>query len=243
MYRGSAPLLEGAGEYRWLLDRGYPENASLKLVGDRHALSGEERLILFRGVADAEASRRRRGLIVGSARGRRLIVDGHNQAFTVMHYLAGRPLFLGSDGLLRDAGGSHGHIADRALFRRALLILAEALVEERPETVLACFDEPITGSAGQARFFRDCLVGQGLAATTLLERSADGALRRAEPGELVATGDSGIVEALARARPEEAPTGGPAVFDAARRALERAFGLPGEAMPWLDLASLLDGPA
>jgi|WetSurMetagenome_2_1015567.scaffolds.fasta_scaffold339744_3 hypothetical protein len=47
MYSASAALIEAAADYRWLLDSGYPEQASIKLVGDRFALDKEERLFRF----------------------------------------------------------------------------------------------------------------------------------------------------------------------------------------------------
>lgn len=258
MYTASEPLLEGARDYRWLLDRDYPDKAALKLVGDRLRLSREERLVLFRGVAKSRSSRQRRALIVESIRGSRLLVDGHNQIFTVMHYLGGRPLFLGSDGLLRDAGASHGHIADREAFGRALSLLCTAIAEAGPDRVLAYFDEPITGSASHAAAFAEELRARGVTAEAAVERSADGPLKSAGPGTAVATSDSAIVEGLAARHPGLLPPESPAVFDAARGALELAFGRPpgqieagrggtfhdgrlGGPLGWLDLAAVLDG--
>jgi hypothetical protein len=241
MFSASEALLEGARDYRWLLDRRYADAAALKLVGDRLRLSREERLVLFRGVAAAEPSLRRRSLLVGSVRGLELFVDGHNQVFTVMHYLGGRPLFLGSDGLLRDAGASHGHIADREAFRRALDILAAALAVAAPARVLAYFDAPITGSEGHAALFAEELRGRGIEAVASVERSADGPLKKAGPRSAVATADSAIVEGLAARHPGLAPPESPGIFDAARFALELAFGRSGSPLPWLDLAAVLDG--
>ncbi len=39
-------------DYRFLLDRSYPQKASIKLVGDRNQLTGQERSLLYRGVSD-----------------------------------------------------------------------------------------------------------------------------------------------------------------------------------------------
>ncbi|HUW41384.1 MAG TPA: DUF434 domain-containing protein [Rectinemataceae bacterium] len=241
MYQASEAVREAARDYRWLLDRGYPGAAALKLVGDRLRLSREERLVLFRGVAAAEPSRRRRALLVSSVRGEPLLVDGHNQVFTVMHYLGGRPLFLGSDGLLRDAGASHGHIADREAFGRALSLLCAAIAAARPGRVLAYFDEPITESARHAASFAAELGGLGIETDASVERSADGPVKRAPPGSAAASGDSGIAESLAARFPGLAPPESPGIFDAARFALELAFGGAEGRLPWFDLAALLDG--
>ncbi|MDA8425567.1 MAG: DUF434 domain-containing protein [Treponema sp.] len=241
MYPASEALREAARDYRWLLDRRYPGAAALKLVGDRLRLSREERLVLFRGVAAAEPSRRRRALIVASVRGRELFVDGHNQVFTVMHYLGGRPLFLGSDGLLRDAGGSHGRIADREAFGRALSLLCAGVAEARPGRVLAYFDEPITESERHAAAFAAELRGLGVDTVASVERSADPPVKRTPPGSAAASSDSAIADSLVFRYAGLSPPESPAVFDAARFALELAFGGPDGALPWLDLAALLDG--
>ena len=197
--------------------------------------------MLFRGVAASEPSLRRRSLITGSVRGLELFVDGHNQAFTIMHYLDGRPLFLGSDGLLRDAGASHGHIADRDAFRRALDLLSEAIAAAAPARVRAYFDAPITGSESHAAHFADELHDRGLEAIAAVEKSADAPLKRAGARTAVATGDSAIVEALAHGFSDCTFFDRPLVFDAARFAIELAFAPTAGRLPWLDLAALLDG--
>lgn len=246
MHDASPPLISAARDYRWLLDRAYPQSASLKLVGDRHRLDRDERLVLFRGVFALRASASRRARVSSKAGGRPLLVDAYNQLFAVMHYLAGRPVFISSDGLLRDAGASHGRIADRDLFARAQAILADAVAATRPSAVSAFFDAPVPFSADHARAFEELLRERGLEACCSVERSADGPLKAAGPGSSVATGDSAIVDALiARAYAAKEAGGGseePAgtmVFDAARCAIERAFG-PRE---WLDFGEVLDAPS
>lgn len=51
-------LVEAVRGYRFLLDRGYPVQATIKLVGDRFRLDEVERVVLFRGVLDQDASAR-----------------------------------------------------------------------------------------------------------------------------------------------------------------------------------------
>jgi hypothetical protein len=248
--RLASPILARAAlEYRWLIDRGYAMSASLKLVGDRHQMTRDERMILFRGVSSSADSEARRALIAAPAsigEGREILVDGYNQALTVMHYLAGRPLFVGTDGLTRDAGGAHGRIADQALFARAAGLLADRLAAPTPERVALYLDAPVPGSAGHAALFRSLFEERGIEAIVLLERSADaplkaaGALGRDGPGALVATGDSAIADALAEAgtrRGQGAPQGqGAMLYDAARWAIELAFG----PVDLLDLGRLVD---
>jgi hypothetical protein len=155
-----------------------------------------------------------------------------------MHYLSGKPVFISSDGLLRDAGASHGRIADRGLFCRAQAILAEAIAVMEPRSVLACFDTPVPFSADHARTFETELRSRGMEARSLVERSADLPLKLAEAGSAVATADSAVVDALiARVSggADALSTGRTVVLDAARLAIERAFG----PRDWLDFSSLL----
>jgi hypothetical protein len=274
VHLASPTLARAALEYRWLIDRGYATSAGLKLVGDKHQMTRDERMILFRGVASSRASEARLAVIAAPdsiGAGLEILVDGYNQALTVMHYLAGRLLFIGTDGLTRDAGAAHGRIADQALFERAIGLLADRLAAPSPERVAVYLDAPVPGSAGHAALFRRLFAARGLEAIVLLERSADAPLKAAgafpsappggpsggpsgglpggPPGEgariLVATSDSAIAEALAAsaAAAADAPTaaGSPArrgarIYDAARWAIEQAFG-PTDI---LDLGRLLE---
>jgi hypothetical protein len=239
MFQASPALAAAAREYLWLLDRGYAESASLKLVGDRHALRRDERMILFRGLASSEASSRRAAIALGepklgdgaSLENAELLVDGYNQALTVMHYLAGKLLFIGTDGLTRDAGGSYGRIPDEALFERASSILVGRLAslggkKPRPGPIAIYLDAPVSGSRGHAALFQSLFAAEGIEAAVLLERSADAPLKAAAGGSIVATCDSAIVNALAEGRARGA--GETRVYDAARGAIELAFGRGGE---------------
>jgi hypothetical protein len=234
MRLSSPDLARAVMDYRWLLDRGYASRAALKLVGDRRQLTRDERMILFRGVSSSGVSAARAALIASSAEGRALLVDGYNQALTVMHYLRGRPLFLGTDGLLRDAGGSQGHIADPELFASSARALVECIVHQGPSSVAVYLDSPVGGSAGHAGLFRGLFAERGLTVEVGLERSADFPLKAAPRASLVATSDGGIADALIK---EGAVSGGgPQIFDAARWTIEGSFG--GRSL--LDLRILLD---
>jgi hypothetical protein len=247
----SPTLARAALEYRWLIDRGYAMSAALKLVGDRHQMTRDERMILFRGVSSSRDSEARSAIVAAPGSvvaGLEILVDGYNQALTVMHYLAGRPLFVGTDGLTRDAGSAHGRIADHALFERAVGLLADRLAAPTPERVAVYLDAPVPGSGSHATLFRRLFAARGIEAIVLLERSADaplkaagarsGAAGGAGPGTLVATADSAIAESLAAATAAAGARGGDGarIYDAARWAIELAFG-PADL---LDLGRLLE---
>jgi Uncharacterized conserved protein len=235
-------LSRAAYEYRWLLDRGYAGSAALKLVGDKHQLPRDERMLLFRGVCSSDEAVERSSAIAprhGGGSDARLLVDGYNQALTAMFYLQGRPLFVGNDGLTRDSGGSHGRIPDSALFERAVAMLAALAAREAPAATEIYLDSPVSGSAEHAKLFRRLFAEAGIQAEVFLERSADAPLkaeaiekssRNNNRGEMprggalfIATSDSGIAAAVAKGELNRT-TRSAYLYDAARAAIELAFG-------------------
>jgi hypothetical protein len=180
----------------------------------------------------ASASRRkgRRGA------GRVLFVDGYNQALTALHYAAGRPVFVGSDGLARDAGGSHGRIPDLVAFSRPISLIAAAAASLRCPRSLVLLDSPVPGSATHALMFREAFAERGLEAEARLGRSADAPLKAASGPVLVASGDSAIADAVASSSSDPAA---PRLYDLARAALELAY----PPLELLDLAELLAAEA
>lgn len=145
-------LREAAADYRWLLDRGYPDQPSIKLVGDRYQLTGIERAMLFRGVFSGLDSERRSGLLedtrglLEAGQGKSLIVDGHNVLFTVWNYLNGRPMVRGSDGFIRDIGGTHTRLPHDERFERLAHVLCECLMHSRLTEATILLDEPLPWS-------------------------------------------------------------------------------------------------
>ena len=208
-------LVDAAGHLRWLLERGYPRQASVKLVGDRHRLDKGARQILYRGVMAPSDSRRRQALLaeVDDVRGSFLGVDGHNVVLTLANYLSGVPVFHSDDGVIRDIGALHGRLHDEEVMLRCLELTAGALADLGPGTVLVFFDAPLSHSRDHARYLRDRLRERYDSERCRVETAASGdeALKAAAP-ELAATSDSAIIDAL-----------GVPVFDLARYILEREF--------------------
>ena len=105
------PALRAAvADSSWLRGRGYPEAASLKIVGDRYALVDRQRMAVRRSTCSdaALASRRSRQVSANAMRGRPLSIDGFNAILTVEAALGGAVVLIGRDGAARDLGGVHG---------------------------------------------------------------------------------------------------------------------------------------
>lgn len=211
-------------DYRNLLDRGYPVRATIKLVGDRYRLDRASRMILFRGVLDAETSATIAARLVPELpRGSSLCIDGYNVLFTLANYRAGHPLFVGTDGLLRDAGGAHGRFANRTAFEEALEAFADYLPSLEPGLVVCYLDAPVSTSHDHAAAMRAACERSGLPIDVRVVASADPCVIGFD-GDAVASSDS-VIAMQARA----------GLFDVARDALERRFGAR-----FVDLRTLVD---
>ncbi len=207
-------LLEAVRDYRFLLDRGYPVQATIKLVGDRFRLDKAERVVLFWGVLDQGASARIAGrTLVELPQRASLCIDGYNVLFTLANYRAGRPLFVSTDGLLRDAGGSHGRFASGEAFNEAAGLLVDELSHRDLAGLAVYLDAPVSSSGDHAAVLRAGFSCPDASFRTRMEvvPSADGFVKEFE-GDAVASSDSAI------AINSRAP-----VFDLARSILERRF--------------------
>jgi len=208
-----AAFIQAVRDYRLLLDKEYPVDASLKLVGDRYRLSHNDRMMLYRGVLSCHASQTNLAKLVRNPwDGATLGIDGYNILFTLMNYLHGHPMFIATDGFLRDVGGAHGRIADHRGFERMAEIAAEYLATLDLGNVVFFLDAPVSSSGRQAGFLREAFIRYGINAEVRLENGVDHFLAYWE-GELIATADSAII---ARTTAH--------VFDLARAILERRFG-------------------
>jgi len=208
----SPALIAAIGDYSLLLNRGYPVTATIKLVGDRYRLDREERLILFRGVLDnASSAAIREKTLAVLPPGSDIGLDGYNVLFTLINYKRGHPLFIGTDGLLRDAGGAHGRFEREEDFTIAAEILCRHLVPLRPSSIRIYLDAPVSHS-GQHRELLEATCSRfNLAAKTETVQNADLPLQE-YAGTAIASSDSTV--ALKSRSP---------IFDLARHILEGEY--------------------
>lgn len=143
-------------DYRYLLDRGYPDQGVLKLVGDRYRLSRLERAMLLRGVfSQAESVRFNQRRLECLPVPEPLWVDGFNVLFTIANYLSGRPLVLATDGFVRDIGGTHNRLPLDDRLERVLEALIAAVRQAGVERCEVLFDRPVAWSIEHARNLTD----------------------------------------------------------------------------------------
>jgi len=144
----SASFSDAAQDYRLLLDKGYPVDACIRLVGDRYRLDKVGRTILFRGILpeklSLENSQRRATSLTPKTS---IAIDGYNLLFTITNYLRGHPLFIATDGFLRDAGGAHGHVVDSGQFLTAIDECCAGMEKLSVARAQIFLDAPISRSA------------------------------------------------------------------------------------------------
>jgi hypothetical protein len=221
---------EACSTYKTLREKGYPEKATLKLVGDRHRLSRVQRNCLFRGVIAEEIALRRRAKLVSGASvsGQLVAVDWYNVLITVESYLRGETLYLADDGVVRDASATHGSYRAGALTPRAMEEILAMMKRLSPRRAELYLDRPIPFSARMAEEVRVRLSVLSLDAEVTLAQSADFPLK-ASTG-IVASSDSAVLDGCGRA------------IDLAQAVLEDRFGFSPPAVHELFPGSLGSPP-
>jgi hypothetical protein len=182
----------------WLLDRGYPPNSTLKLVGDRFHLIERQRLALMRSACTAAAARARqqRALAAAALAGMRLAIDGYNVLLTVESSLAGAIILQGRDGCWRDLAAMNGtfHKVDETL--PALDVVGDWLMRHDVAEAVWFLDSPISNSGRLKSLMTTVAEAKGWPWTVVLEPAVDRTL--AATADVVATADSAILDRCQR---------------------------------------------
>jgi len=186
----------------YLLERNYPKNSSITLVGNRYRLTADERMILYRGVfKTSEAARRRSKILVPSSSvPGKLVIDGYNVLITLESYLLGKTVFRSMDGFVRDISGIYGNYRFTETAKRSIELLADyvrnlfLMIEEKSGELVVYLDAPVSKSGELAVYMRNCFKEQGI--TSQVEVLAGPDVRLIEEGQssVVATSDTVIAD-------------------------------------------------
>jgi len=192
-------LLSAAEDLRWLLDRGYPQEASLNLVGNRYNLSRPWREILRRGVLPSEVARGRKAKAVPpeALEGERVALDGHNVLITLRSALEGQVVLLGDDGFLRDIAGVSRSFGPDTLTFKALDLVLRYLLRLAPQEVLFLLDAPMSKSGELAREVTRRMAALGLRGEGRTERVPERTLYAFRG--IVCSADGDVIDKVQRA--------------------------------------------
>jgi hypothetical protein len=184
-----------AADYLFLLENHYPQKSILKLVGDRYALSGVERTMLYRGISSgADNIKRLKKVFRGIPSSRiHLHIDAYNVLLTIGSYLNGSKVFIALDGYLRDASEIHGKAFRKELLDRSLELLLAFILSSKIKHLSFYIDRPVSYSGDLSQKINGLLDQQSLKGEATLHDSADFVLKRIEKG-ICATSDSAIIE-------------------------------------------------
>jgi hypothetical protein len=191
-------LRDAVAELSWLLDRGYSKKASLKLVGDRHALRDRQRMAVQRCAASrADRGRRRARQVAPSAlAGETLVVDGYNVLLTVEAALSGGVLLLGGDGVVRDLTSMSGHYRRMRSTKAALEAIAAFTAATQCHQLVWLFDRPISNSGRLKQAIDTLAAAASWPWQVELVASPDRELIASQ--SIVATADSGVLDRCGR---------------------------------------------
>ncbi len=193
-------LQRASSELGWLLDRGYPVDGSLKLVGDRHALRARQRLAIKRCACTAEQrdGRQSRRVLGEALRDEPVWLDGFNVVTTVEAALSGGVLIVGRDGVVRDMASMHGHYRRVSETRAALTAIADTLAAHETGPCRWLLDAPVSNSGRLREAIADLGRERGLDWAVEVVRDPDPLLIGA--GEaVVASADSQVLDGARRA--------------------------------------------
>ena len=155
---------EAAEDLRYLLNRDYPKDASIQLVGNRYNLDRDGRHLLRRGVfphALAEERNSKR-ISVADLKGNGLAIDGHNCIITLESALKGKTILLADDGFIRDISGVSGGYKESKETKEALEMIMDLLAEAGPRETRFLLDAPISGSGELAALIRGMMRDRGI---------------------------------------------------------------------------------
>jgi hypothetical protein len=215
-------FIEALRDYFFLLNRSYPEKATIKLVGDKYRLNGLQRLTLYRGITSRERAKERKKKITADLKAKMVYIDGYNVLFTIMNYLFGKFIFIANDGLLRDCGEVYGKVKNETLFYKAVDIFFDYIGTRTPAGFEIYFDSPVSKNELHVSAVKKKMSQAELKGKVLSVKSVDHELKEKNAG-LLATSDSEIIDAAACR-----------IIDLGRGILEKNFGIE-----ILDLATLL----
>jgi hypothetical protein len=184
---------KGALDYFYLQDRNYPQKGTLKLVGDRYKLSGDQRTVLYRGISSAKYSNNRKIRLVTDIKDKNLYIDGYNVLFTVLNYRLGRLVFISTDGILRDAGSLHGKIRNDELFYDCITLLFDFFTVKTPAYLNIFLDSPVSHSAKHKNIIDKALDQYSLNGSCKLVKSPDIEIKQNTDG-IICSSDTAIID-------------------------------------------------
>ena len=135
-------------DYSLLLTKGYAEKSTLKLVGDRFALTERQRLAVMRSACSDQhlAGRQKTEVKIGNLANQPIAIDGYNLLITVEAAMSGGVIFKGRDGCFRDLASIHGTYRRVTETIPAIKLIGDFLKQISVTKALWLLDSPVSNS-------------------------------------------------------------------------------------------------
>ena len=191
-------MAKAATDIRYLLERGYQRESSIRFAGDHYSLGKNERYILARTVFSSETSmeRRKKKLTCGNLKGKTLLIDGYNVLITLESLIKGERTWLTDDSFLRDIRGVfRNHSNDDVTFEaveKMLSFVSRSKVKEA--NVL--LDTQMKNSGELAAFIRKRMQELEITGSARTSRHVDYDLKNCYISDVVATADGIIIDSV-----------------------------------------------
>ncbi len=160
----SSDLWNAAADLRFLLNQGYPRDASLQLAGNRYNLDSDHRHLLRRGIfaASVAEERKNKKIALEEIRGKAVAIDGYNCLITLESALKAKAILLADDAFIRDISGVSSTYRESPETTQALDLIVDLLIAAASAEVLFFLDAPISGSGKLAARIRALMQERGL---------------------------------------------------------------------------------
>ncbi len=141
-------MRQAVADLSMLLTKGYAEKSSLKLVGDRFALTQRQRLAILRCCCSDQQleSRSKRKIGIPSCKNHPIAIDGYNLLITIESAISGGFIFIGRDGTYKDLASIHSTYRKVEETIPALELIGHFLEEMQIQEGLWFLDSPVSNS-------------------------------------------------------------------------------------------------
>ncbi len=142
-------------DYSLLLTKGYAPTSSLKLVGDKFALTQRQRLAIMRsGCSDQQLQYRNQHHIdIEKIANQSIAIDGYNLLITTEAAMSNGCIFVGRDSCCKDLASIHGTYRKVTETIPAIELIGKFLEEKQITDVLWLLDKPVSNSGRLKKLF------------------------------------------------------------------------------------------
>lgn len=187
---------EAATDLAYLWERGYAENSSVKIVGDRYRLNVRQRKALMRLCCSPRTVRQRleKHLSPDLLEGRTVAIDGFNLIIFVESAISNGILLNCMDSLYRDIASVHGSYKRVVETGEALGLIGRVLKRLEVEAAHWYLDAPVSNSGRLKGFIEEEGRAQCLNWKVELVPDPDKVLVSLRNDEVVISSDGGILD-------------------------------------------------